>query len=251
MKVNSNCISFELDGSEVKVEFTGQFSYIWVENLGSSTIKMSRDPEIETQSSGVIQRPPNSSGGMAVNNSTIYISGTGTVNVMGTNSGANPFKIKTKGGDENTGANDHVVHFSSHNLLADYDVNTSICTKTQDGDTVTYSIEGYKNTGWYQIIKGATLKKGKMYKLTVDENYYGCGIIGLSMSYSNISVGEAAGNFKSSQNVISNGNTNTKYFYIDNNVDMYTDVYFGIWIQITVNVERFPYSFNIGLYEEI
>lgn len=102
MIVNSNCISFALSGSEVEVKFVDSFSYMWVENLGSSTIKISRSPNIESQDSGVIQRPPKSSVGMQVTDSTIYISGdSGTINVMGTNSAENPFKITGEGGGGN------------------------------------------------------------------------------------------------------------------------------------------------------
>ena len=102
MKVNSNCISFALSGSEVEVTLMGSYSHIWVENLGTSTIQMSRNPNIESQTSGVIQRPPKSSGGMEVDNSTIYILGdSGTINVMGTHSAENPFKITGEGGGSN------------------------------------------------------------------------------------------------------------------------------------------------------
>lgn len=97
--VDTNAISLELDGSEIKLEFLGSYSHIWVENIGSSTISVSRTPDIANQDSGVIQRPPKSSVGMQVANSTIYISGdSGTVNVMGTNSAENPFKIVGEGG---------------------------------------------------------------------------------------------------------------------------------------------------------
>lgn len=103
MKVNSNCISFTLSGTEIKVELTGNYSHIWVENLGTSTIKMSRNPNIENQDSGVIQRPPNSSCGMEVSDSTIYIFGeSGIVNIIGTNSAENPFKIAGEGGDNSS-----------------------------------------------------------------------------------------------------------------------------------------------------
>lgn len=102
MKVNSNCISFALSGSEVEVTLIGSYSHMWVENLGTSTIKISRNPNIESQNSGIIQRPPKSSGGMEVANSTIYILGdSGTINVMGTNSAENPFKITGEGGGGN------------------------------------------------------------------------------------------------------------------------------------------------------
>lgn len=102
MLVSSNCANFALNGSEVEVKFTNPYTYIWVENLGPSTIKCSRSPNIENQDSGVIQRPPKSSVGMLVNDSTIYISGdSGTINIMGTNSAENPFKIASEGGGEN------------------------------------------------------------------------------------------------------------------------------------------------------
>lgn len=100
MKVNSNCISFALNGSEIEVTLIGPYSHIWVENLGTSTIQISRNPNIESQVSGVIQRPPKSSGGMEVTDSTIYILGdSGTINIMGTNSAENPFKITGEGGE--------------------------------------------------------------------------------------------------------------------------------------------------------
>lgn len=110
MTVSSNCTNFVLDGSEVEIKFSDSFSYIWVENLGSSTIKISRVPNIENQDSGVIQRPPKSSVGMQVTNSTIYISGdSGSINVMGTNSAENPFKIISEGGggNGNSGVTDY------------------------------------------------------------------------------------------------------------------------------------------------
>lgn len=245
-----------LTGAETAVEFDRPFAYVECNNLSDAEVLLSTKPNIKRGADDVIIIKAGNTATIGdigtPSIETVYLTGSGEVQLIGKGYAQSSFKAVAKGGGENTGANDHVVHFSSHNLLADYDVNTNICTKTQDGDTVTYSIEGYKNTGWYQIIKGATLKKGKMYKLTVDENYYGCGILGIATTYSNSpSTDDVVGNFASASNVISNGNTNTKYFYIGGNNAMGSDKYFGLWIKITVDVERFPYSFNIGLYEEI
>lgn len=98
MVIDTNAISLELNGSEIQLEFVGSYSYIWVENIGSSTISVSRTPDIANQESGFIQRPPKSSVGIQVSNSTIYVSGTGIINVMATNSAENPFKIVGEGG---------------------------------------------------------------------------------------------------------------------------------------------------------
>lgn len=247
--------TINLTGEETKVEFDGSFAYVECNNLGDNEVLLSTVPNFKRGDDDVaIIKAGNSVtvGDLGIPKiKQVYLNGSGEVQLIGKGFSESSFKSAGKGGG-NADANDLITKFSSHNLLADYDVNNSICTKTQDGDTVTYSIEGNKNTGWYQIIKGATLKKGKMYKLTVDENYYGCGILGIATTYSSSpSSSDIAGNFASAQNVISNGNTNTKYFYIGGNNAMGSDVYFGLWIKITVDVERFPYSFNIGLFEEI
>lgn len=105
MDVSSNCINIAMDGSEVKIHFLDPFEYIWVENLGPGDIKLSRSPDIENQESGVIQRPANSSFGMAVKDSTIYILGDSqSVNIVGSHSAENPFKLAGKGGGQSASA---------------------------------------------------------------------------------------------------------------------------------------------------
>lgn len=99
MLVSSNCTNIILNGEEVEITFVQPFKFIWVENLGTATIKISRDKNIASRDHGFIQRPPNSSGGMSVDKSTIYIYGeSGSINVMGTDSAENPYELSAYGG---------------------------------------------------------------------------------------------------------------------------------------------------------
>lgn len=99
MLIESNCATLVLDGTELEIKFLPQYEYIWVENLGSSPIRLGREPGVKTNTIGVIQRPPKSSCGMQVLNSTMYIYGeSGTVNIMGTNSSENPYELSSGGG---------------------------------------------------------------------------------------------------------------------------------------------------------
>lgn len=99
MVITDNCATIALDGSEIEIEFTQPFSYIWVENLGTVSIKMSRSPNVESAEQGVLTRPAKSSAGMSVKDSKLYVYGeSGSINVMGTNSAENPFKIVAEGG---------------------------------------------------------------------------------------------------------------------------------------------------------
>lgn len=96
--IKSNCATITLDGSEIGIKFEGDYRYIWVENNSGSEIKISRSPNINDQEDGYVTRPSGSSFGMEVSDSTIYILGSGRINVMGTNSDSNPFKVAGKGG---------------------------------------------------------------------------------------------------------------------------------------------------------
>lgn len=110
MDVSSNCTNIALSGTEVEIHFTHPYKYIWVENLGTSPIKISREKGIASRDYGFIQRPPNSSGGMSVDNATIYIYGeSGSVNVMGTDSAENPYELSavSSGGGSSGGTTDY------------------------------------------------------------------------------------------------------------------------------------------------
>lgn len=107
MTINENSAVLSLNGTEVKIEFLHHWSFIAVENLSDSDVKISRSENIEGRTDGVIIIPAGGSVNYSVIGGHLYLIGTGTVNVMGTSSSENPFKVAGKGGGGGSGTTDY------------------------------------------------------------------------------------------------------------------------------------------------
>lgn len=253
----------ELSGAETAVTFSESHPHCWVINLGDSDMYASASPNIVPDADGVYLIP---AGGREritpKSGNTIYVYGTGKAMIRGENDRDCPsFKRAAKGGDK---AYEFGKNFGSHNLLVDRVINSDICTKVQNGETVTYTIAANKATRWYVIVSNIAVKRGKMYKLTVDQ-FDGYGRLAIS-SYNNGSdspYGDSngnhfnrntAGNFTDDNRLMFFDDISTKYFYVVNSSSA-DEIEIGIWICTDDNRDgengTNEHSFDIGLYEEI
>lgn len=101
--VTKSSTTITLTGEEQTVQFDRSYPYFWVQNLGDSDVLISMDSGITDGADGVITVPVGGSCGTmhghTVNNADrLYLLGSGKVQVMGTSSAFNPFKLVRKGG---------------------------------------------------------------------------------------------------------------------------------------------------------
>ena len=262
--VNSNVTTITLNGGEIVVEFSSGYPYYFITNKSDTDMYVSMHSNITPKAEGVYTIAAGSTEriGSGYPFTKFYILGSGEAQIRGEQIATPPsFKQVQKGGDE---AYEFEKNFSSHNLLAGFDTNTDICTKTQNGENVTYTIAANKAAAWYYIATLITVKRGKMYKLSVDK-FNGYGRLAIS-SYSNGSENpygsmytsrfnlNAAGNFTDDNTLISFDNASTKYFYVVN-PSSEGEIKIGIWICTDINRDGIngteAHSFDIGLYEEV
>lgn len=99
--VNSNVTTLTLTGSEQKVRFALPYPYYWIHNMGDSDVYVSMDEGISAEADGVITVPPGSAACTmhGCTYDTVYVSGTGKIQIMGTYSAFNPFKFASGGGE--------------------------------------------------------------------------------------------------------------------------------------------------------
>ena len=90
-----------LDGSEVKVEFYG--TNAWLRNDGVSTIYAGKQPGVVSGADGVVSVPAGGSAPVYDAHGTVYLVGTGSVQLIGSDYSENPFKSSAQGG---SGADD-------------------------------------------------------------------------------------------------------------------------------------------------
>lgn len=107
MTINENSAVLSLNGTEIKIEFLHHWEFIAVENLSDSDVKISRSENIEGRTDGVIIVPAGGSVNYSVIGGRLYLIGTGTINVMGTSSSENPFKVAGKGGGGGSGTTNY------------------------------------------------------------------------------------------------------------------------------------------------
>lgn len=98
--VNSNVTTIELTGTEQEVRFSLKYPYFWCNNLSDTPVLMSKQSGIAEGADGVVIVP---AGGTACTmhgytDDVVYVSGTGKVQVMGTYSAFNPFKVAPAAG---------------------------------------------------------------------------------------------------------------------------------------------------------
>lgn len=98
--VTKNSTTITLTGTEQTVQFDRPYPYFWVQNLGDNDVSISIDSGIVEGADGVITVP---AGGSCCTMhgypaDRLYLLGKGKVQVMGTGSAFNPFKLAKKGG---------------------------------------------------------------------------------------------------------------------------------------------------------
>ena len=91
-----------LDGSEVKVEFYG--TNAWLRNDGVSTIYAGKQPGVVSGADGVVSVPAGGSAPVFDAHGTVYLVGTGSVQLIGSDYSENPFKSSAQSGG--SGADD-------------------------------------------------------------------------------------------------------------------------------------------------
>lgn len=87
-------------GEEQTVQFDRPYPYYWVQNLGDKDVFISIDGGIVDGADGVITVPAGGSCGTmhGYPADRLYLLGGGKVQVMGTGSAFNPFRLAKKGG---------------------------------------------------------------------------------------------------------------------------------------------------------
>ena len=105
--VTKNVTTITLSG-ETAVQFNQTYNYFWITNLGDDDVFASMDSGITEGADGVIIIPSGSSASTmhGYNSDTVYLNGNGKVQVMGTFSAFNPFKVAKKGGEFKTASGD-------------------------------------------------------------------------------------------------------------------------------------------------
>lgn len=91
-----------LIGTEQEVAFAGTHTIYWVQNLGGGDILAGLEPELADGKDDVLIVPSGGTGYVRLDagTKTVYLSGTGKVQVYGANNAFCPFKGGVKGGDE-------------------------------------------------------------------------------------------------------------------------------------------------------
>ena len=94
-------IKITLAGSEVKAKFSG--SNAWLRNDGADAIYAAKNAGITAGAAGVTSIPTGQSAPVYGANGTVYLLGTGSVMLIGSDYSTNPFKTSAQGG---SGADD-------------------------------------------------------------------------------------------------------------------------------------------------
>ena len=113
-----------LDGAEVAVTFTG--ANAWLRNDGTSVIYASKNADISAGADDVVSIPAGGSAPVYDARGTVYIKGSGSVQLIGSNYAVNPFKTSAQSGgsgaDEvaraaiNAHAGNSAIHLTSEQL---------------------------------------------------------------------------------------------------------------------------------------
>ena len=89
-------LTITLEGSEVRADFFG--TNAWLRNDGTSTIYAGRKPGVVSGAAGVVSVPAGGSAPVFDAHGTVYIIGTGSVQLIGSDYSNNPFKTSAQGG---------------------------------------------------------------------------------------------------------------------------------------------------------
>ncbi len=107
--VKTNITTVTLDGTETAVQFDKNYTHFWLSNIGDSAVYAALNEGVTPDADGVLTVPAGSAActmhGYGAD--TLYLSGTGKVQVLGAYSADCPFKANKKGGG-NSGALDFI-----------------------------------------------------------------------------------------------------------------------------------------------
>lgn len=140
-------LTISLTGSEVKVEFYG--TNAWLRNDGTSTIYAGRKPSVVSGADGVVSVPAGGSAPVFDAHGTVYLTGTGSVLLIGSDYSENPFKSSAQAGG--SGADEvaraaieaHAGNADIH--LTSEQLNSAVDSKIDKIKTVSVMIT---TTGW-------------------------------------------------------------------------------------------------------
>ncbi|MBP1562357.1 MAG: hypothetical protein J6C38_01400 [Oscillospiraceae bacterium] len=91
-----NTKTISLTGSEVKVGFYG--TNAWLRNDGTSTVYAGKQPNVVSGADGVVSVPAGGSAPVFDAHGTVYLTGTGSVLLIGSDYSENPFKSSAQSG---------------------------------------------------------------------------------------------------------------------------------------------------------
>ena len=157
-------LTITLAGSEEKAEFSG--GNAWLRNDGTDTVYAAKSAGVTAGADGVVAVPAGQSAPVYGANGTVFLLGTGSVQLIGSDYSTNPFKTSAQSGGSgadsvaraaisaHAGNTDiHVtaaekaawnaVNYSNPNLLINPDFRIN-----QRGET-SYTAAGYTVDGWY------------------------------------------------------------------------------------------------------
>ncbi|MBQ8177259.1 MAG: hypothetical protein IJ035_09540 [Oscillospiraceae bacterium] len=100
-----------LTGTEQEVAFAWTHTIYWVQNLGGGDVLVGLEPELADGKDDVLIVPSGGTGYVRLDagTKTVYLSGTGKVQVYGTNNAFCPFKGGVKGGDYITSSDSEIT----------------------------------------------------------------------------------------------------------------------------------------------
>ena len=91
-----------LTGEEIRADYSGGTN-AWLRNDGTATVYASTAPDVTVGADGVVSIPAGQSVGVYGANGTVYLMGTGSVQLIGSDYSTSPFKASAQGG---SGADD-------------------------------------------------------------------------------------------------------------------------------------------------
>ncbi|MDE5576186.1 MAG: LamG domain-containing protein [Oscillospiraceae bacterium] len=125
-----NVKTINLTGGETKVSFDANYPYFWVQNFSDSDVYMSVSPNITPDADGVILIPAKSGGstGDVGQTNTVYLSGSGKVQIFAQYNAVCPFKSAAKGGDGKICSHitDGLVYQTGMGYKGNFDFSTDI-----------------------------------------------------------------------------------------------------------------------------
>lgn len=126
-----------LAGSEERAEFSG--ANAWLRNDGTDVIYAAAKPGITAGADGVVAIPAGQSAPVYGANGTVWLLGTGSVQLIGSDYSTNPFKTSAQSGG--SGA-DEVARAAISSHAGNADIHVSAADKSEWDEKVSCSIVG-------------------------------------------------------------------------------------------------------------